>query len=94
MPGCGWGRDHEQSIVDRGGPLGKTKRADANGVSDTKNMMTGYVILEAEFARGRGAVVQKSSAFFDLPGRVRGDHGMHADPNDVSLRAIPKECTR
>jgi hypothetical protein len=43
-----WGREHEKSIVDAGTPLGKTKRVDASGVSDTKNMLTGYVIIEAE----------------------------------------------
>jgi hypothetical protein len=43
-----WGREHEKSIVDVGTPLGKTKRVDASGVSDTKNMLTGYVIIEAE----------------------------------------------
>jgi hypothetical protein len=43
-----WGKEHEKSIVDGGGPLGKTKRVDANGVSDTKNLMTGYVIVEAD----------------------------------------------
>jgi hypothetical protein len=43
-----WGKEHEKSIVDGGTPLGKTKRIDASGVTDTRNMMTGYVIVQAE----------------------------------------------
>ena len=35
-------------IKDIGNPLGKTKRVDKNGISDTKNMLTAYTIVEAE----------------------------------------------
>ena len=80
-----WGKAHETSIVDAGTPLGKTKRVDANGATDTKNMMTGYVVIEAESHEARGAPVRKSSAFFDLPGRVGGNHGMPAHAQDVSV---------
>jgi hypothetical protein len=38
---------HKGAIVDTGGPLGKTKRASAEGVSDTKNDRAGYVIVQA-----------------------------------------------
>jgi hypothetical protein len=43
-----WGVTHSASIVDQGAPLGKTKRAAADGISDTKNNMTGYVLVKAE----------------------------------------------
>ncbi len=43
-----WGEKNSKSIVDHGAPLGKTKRIDPSGISDTKNLMTGYVIIEAE----------------------------------------------
>ena len=36
------------SIPDPGGPLGKTKRVSAEGAADTRNDLTGYVILKAE----------------------------------------------
>lgn len=42
------GQEHEKSIVDAGTPLGKTKRVAAGGASDIKNVMTGYVIIEAD----------------------------------------------
>jgi hypothetical protein len=43
-----WGTKHAASIVDQGAPLGKTKRAAADGVSDMKNDIAGYVIVQAE----------------------------------------------
>jgi hypothetical protein len=44
----GWGEQHAASIVDQGTPLGKTKCVDSGGVSDAKNAICGYVIVEAE----------------------------------------------
>lgn len=43
-----WMQDNAASIVDPGGPLGKTKRATGAGVSDIRNDLTGYMILQAE----------------------------------------------
>jgi hypothetical protein len=43
-----WGEKNKKSIVDNGAPLGKTKRIDRKGVADTKNAVTGYVIVQAE----------------------------------------------
>lgn len=43
-----WGKKHAASIVDGGTPIGKTKVADRDGISDTKNLITGYVIVKAQ----------------------------------------------
>ncbi|MEP7244571.1 MAG: hypothetical protein ABI885_12965, partial [Gammaproteobacteria bacterium] len=43
-----WMATHKAAIVENGGPLGKTKRAAAEGVSDTKNNLAGYVVVLAE----------------------------------------------
>lgn len=43
-----WGDQHEVFIADTGTPLGKTKCVDARGVTDTRNALCGYVIVEAE----------------------------------------------
>lgn len=43
-----WGETYKKQIIDMGGPLGKTKKADRSGVSDIKNLMTGYTVFEAE----------------------------------------------
>jgi hypothetical protein len=64
----GWGKEHGKSIVDTGTPLGKTKRVDANGVSDTKNMVTGYVIIEAESHEAAARMFAKHPHFSIFPG--------------------------
>ena len=43
-----WMADNQKSIIDPGGPLGKTKRITASGVGDVRNDLTGYTILQAE----------------------------------------------
>ena len=42
-----WMTRHAGSIVDTGGPLGKTKKVSKTGVADIQNGMAGYVIVEA-----------------------------------------------
>lgn len=65
-----WGKDHAKSIVEVGGPLGKTKRADAGGVSDTKNMMSGYVLVEAESHEAAAQMFAKHPHFSIFPGEA------------------------
>lgn len=43
-----WGDKNSSLIKDIGNPLGKTKLVNQNGISDTKNNMTAYTIVEAE----------------------------------------------
>ena len=43
-----WVQKHQGAILETGGPLGKTKRINPQGVSDTKNAVTGYVVVQAE----------------------------------------------
>lgn len=43
-----WGDEHSDGIVDMGAPLGKTKKVSEAGVSDTRNEITGYSIVEGE----------------------------------------------
>ena len=43
-----WAQKYASSILDGGAPLGKTKQADKSGVSDTKNAITSYAIVQAE----------------------------------------------
>ncbi len=46
-----WLGDHKASLVDGGAPLGKSKRVDSKGVSDTKNEIGGYSIVQADSAK-------------------------------------------
>jgi hypothetical protein len=43
-----WMMDHEKQLVDKGSPLGRTKRVTANGVSDVRNDLNWRLIVEAE----------------------------------------------
>lgn len=63
-----WGKDHEADIVDAGAPLGKTKRADRDGISDMKNVMTGYVIVKAESHEAAAKMFEKHPHFTQFPG--------------------------
>ena len=43
-----WMNANKASVVDGGGPVGKTKRVDANGATDTRNELGGYSVVQAE----------------------------------------------
>ena len=64
----GWMASHEAVIVDSGGPLGKTKRASAEGVSDIKNNIAGYVIVQAESHDAAARMFENHPHFTIFPG--------------------------
>ena len=43
-----WMNANKASLADGGAPLGKTKRVDAKGASNTKNGVGGYSIVQAQ----------------------------------------------
>ena len=47
-----WMSDHMTMFVDKGAGVGKTKRVTAQGMSDTKNDIMLYAIVEAESHEG------------------------------------------
>jgi hypothetical protein len=63
-----WGTTHSAAIVDQGTPLGKTKRASREGVSDIKNSMTGYVIVQAESHDAAAKMFENHPHFTIFPG--------------------------
>jgi len=65
-----WMTGHKSAIVDPGGPLGKTKRTTAQGVSDTRNSMTGYVIVEAESHEAAARLFENHPHFTIFPGEA------------------------
>jgi hypothetical protein len=64
----GWGTKNAKSILDQGTPLGKTKKIDGNGISDTKNLMTGYTIVEAESHEDAAEMFLSHPHFSVFPG--------------------------
>ena len=43
-----WTKKHAPSLIDKGSPFGKTKSVTAQGVTDTRNDLNYYCIVEAE----------------------------------------------
>jgi len=63
-----WMKTHEAAVVDTGGPLGKTKRAAPEGISDTKNALSGYVIVRAESHEAAARLFEGHPHFTIFPG--------------------------
>lgn len=63
-----WGVVNAKSIVDSGAPLGKTKRISADGITDIKNAMAGYVLVRAETHEAAAKLFEKHPHFTVFPG--------------------------
>ena len=63
-----WMSTHQAVIVEQGGPLGKTKRAAAQGIADTKNSMVGYVLVQAESHEAAAKMFERHPHFTIFPG--------------------------
>jgi hypothetical protein len=63
-----WGTAHAGAIVDQGSPLGKTKRAAPQGITEIKNSMTGYVIVQAESHEAAARMFEGHPHFTSFPG--------------------------
>ncbi len=63
-----WMTEHADAITDSGGPLGKTKRVTLEEISDTKNDIGGYTIIEADSHEAAAELFQSSPHFKMMPG--------------------------
>jgi len=63
-----WASGNEKVIVDQGSPLGKTKRITAQGVSDTRNEITAYTVVEAESHEAAAKMFENHPHFMIFPG--------------------------
>ena len=63
-----WGAANAAAIVDQGSPLGKTKRAAPEGLSDIKNVMTAYVVVQAESHDAAAKLFEGHPHFTIFPG--------------------------
>jgi hypothetical protein len=63
-----WMNENKASILEGGAPLGKTKRADAKGVSDTKNNIGGYSIVQAETHDAAAKLFSTDHPHLQMPG--------------------------
>ena len=63
-----WSEKNSKAILDNGSPLGKTKKVDNEGISDIKNLMTGYTIVEAESHEAAAEMFMNHPHFSVFPG--------------------------
>jgi hypothetical protein len=65
-----WMEANKDAISVRGGPLGKTLRADAHGITTTKNQMTGYVVVRAASLEEAAQLFDSHPHFSIFPGEA------------------------
>ena len=63
-----WMADHAGVLVETGGPLGKTKAASRDGISDTSNNIAGYVIVTAASHEDAVKMFENHPHFAIFPG--------------------------
>jgi hypothetical protein len=63
-----WVMKNKKSIIDMGAPLGRTKQVDAKGVSNTKNLMTAYTIVQAKSHEAAAKLFVDHPHFTIFPG--------------------------
>ncbi len=63
-----WAVDNAASIVEFGGPLGKTKLVSNGGISDIRNQMGGFAIVQAESQEAAATLFIGHPHFTLLPG--------------------------
>jgi hypothetical protein len=63
-----WATDNKDSIVDHGTPLGKTKHINKEGISDTKNEIGAYTIVQAESYEAAAKLFENHPHFMIFPG--------------------------
>jgi hypothetical protein len=63
-----WMSSNKTSIVEGGAPLGKTKRVDSNGASNTRNEIGGYSVVQAESHDAATKIFGKDHPHLLMPG--------------------------
>jgi hypothetical protein len=63
-----WVTANANSIVDHGSPIGKTKRASLEGISDTQNKIVAYTIVQAESHEAAAEMFENHPHFSIFPG--------------------------
>ena len=63
-----WMADHQSSIVDCGGPLGKTRQVSLAGIRDTSNNLGGFLKLQADSIEAAAKLFENHPSFAIFPG--------------------------
>jgi hypothetical protein len=63
-----WVSKHHASLVEMGGPLGKTKRVGPEGISDISNEMGAFTVVRAESHEAAAKMFENHPHFTFFPG--------------------------
>jgi hypothetical protein len=63
-----WMTDNAASVVTMGGPLGKTKKIGPEGVTDIRNRVTGYIVVQANSHEAAAKMFEGHPHFTIFPG--------------------------
>ena len=63
-----WATKHQDSIVEMGGPLGKTKKVGPAGIEDIRNNVGAYTIVKAESHEAAAKLFEGHPHFMIFPG--------------------------
>jgi len=64
----GWVEKHKAAIVELGGPLGKTRKIDAGGVTEISNALTGFTVVRAASQEAAAELFKNHPHFAIFPG--------------------------
>lgn len=65
-----WMVKHQSSVIEQGGPLGKTKRVSPQGIADVSNNLAGYVVVQAESQEAAARLFESHPHFTIFPGEA------------------------
>ncbi|KQT24964.1 MAG: YciI family protein [Bradyrhizobium sp.] len=65
-----WVEKHKDVIVEMGGPLGKTRRIDANGITEVSNALTGFTVVRAASQEEAARLFENHPHFAIFPGEA------------------------
>ena len=64
----GWVEKHKGAIVEMGGPLGKTKKVDAQGIADVTNPIGAFTVVRAASHEAAAKMFEDHPHFSIFPG--------------------------
>jgi len=63
-----WAAKHQAAVVTMGGPLGKTKRVSADGITDIINQLAAFTVVRADSHEAAAKIFQNHPHFAIFPG--------------------------
>jgi hypothetical protein len=63
-----WSAKHQAAVVTVGGPLGKTKKASADGITDISNHLAAFTVVRADSHDAAAKIFENHPHFTILPG--------------------------